>query len=111
MLLGESNFLSEVFTGGAFSLIFSTSLDSDVTLIEEGIGEKLGLFVQFTSTFVAGFVVGFFYSWKLSLVILSVAPILGICGAFMGKLMATASTRGQESYAKAGGVAEEVISW
>ena len=83
---------------------------SDVLLIQDGIGEKMGTFVQFIAMFLGGFVVGFVYSWKMSLVILSVTPILMVCGAFLGKLMADFSTKGQTFYAKAGGIAEEVIS-
>jgi len=57
-----------------------------VLLIQEGIGDKLGSFFQFLSMFISGFVVGFIKGWEMSLVILSVTPILMICGAFIGKV-------------------------
>jgi len=64
----------------------------DVLLIQEGIGEKLGNFIQFSSMFIGGFAVGFVYGWKMALVILSVTPILMVCGAFLGMVDSLPST-------------------
>lgn len=47
-------------------------------VIRQGIGEKLGRFLQFLSTFVAGFTIGFIKGWKLALVMLSVVPLMAI---------------------------------
>ena len=79
-------------------------------LIQDGIGEKIGSCIQYLTVFVAGFSLGFIYSWKMTLVILSITPLLIACGAFIGKIVSSIATRGQEIYAKAGGIAEEVIS-
>ena len=37
----------------------ATRIKGDTLLVQQGIGEKLGLGVQFFATFVAGFVIGF----------------------------------------------------
>ena len=60
--------------------------NSDVDQIEKGIGDKLGLLFQFFAAFIAGFVVGFVYGWKLTLVILSVSPLLAVAGGVMAKV-------------------------
>lgn len=71
---------------------------------------KVGTAIQYLSTFLAGFIIGFVKNWKLALVILAVVPLLAVGGAFLGKLLADSATEGQAAYAKAGGVADEVLS-
>ena len=53
---------------------------SDVNKIQEGIGDKIGTFFQWTCAFLAGVIIGFVYGWLLTLVILAVSPLLAICG-------------------------------
>ena len=53
----------------------------------EGIGDKIGIFFQWFSTFIFGISVGFYYGWKLAAVIMSVSPLLVICGYIMNKVM------------------------
>ena len=59
---------------------------SDVDQIENGIGEKLALFFQYLTVFIAGYIVGFVYGWELTLVILSVSPLLILSGVLMSKV-------------------------
>jgi hypothetical protein len=65
------------------ALQFIRVLVSDVNKIQEGIGDKIGNFFQWFSSFVAGIIIGLVYGWKLALVILSVSPLLMACGGFM----------------------------
>ena len=58
---------------------------SDVTKIQNGIGDKVGMVIQSVSMFLSGFVIGFVYSWKLTLVILSLTPALVVTGGVTGK--------------------------
>ncbi|KAJ1660656.1 hypothetical protein IWQ61_000439 [Dispira simplex] len=85
-------------------------ISGDVNMLQEGIGSKLGLFVQHTVCFLAGFVIAFSQGWRLALVMLCALPLLAACGGATGKLIASQTSRGQSSYAGAGAVAEEVIS-
>jgi len=87
----------------------NTRLAADVDKIQDGIGEKLGMFFQFIAQFFAGFIIGFIYGWELTLVILAVSPLLAISGAFMAKLGSTIAAKELKAYAKAGAVAEEVL--
>ena len=57
--------------------------------IQEGIGDKLANFFQWFSTFVTGFLIGFVYGWKLTLVIIAVSPLLVTCGVIFSKVGAT----------------------
>lgn len=88
----------------------ATRMAGDVLLIQDGISDKIGNLVQFLAMFVGGFIVGFISGWKLALVILAVVPLIAACGAAIGMVLAGLSAKGQEAYAKAGSVAEEVLS-
>uniref|UniRef100_A0A8B9NZN4 Multidrug resistance protein 1 n=1 Tax=Apteryx owenii TaxID=8824 RepID=A0A8B9NZN4_APTOW len=88
----------------------NTRLIDDVTKINEGIGDKIGLLVQSVTTFVTGFVVGLIKGWKLTLVILAVSPVLGLSAAIWAKVLSAFTDKEQAAYAKAGAVAEEVLS-
>ncbi|KAH9508578.1 Multidrug resistance protein 1 [Bulinus truncatus] len=87
----------------------NTRLADDITKIQDGIGDKMGSFVQWFASFVAGFVIGFANGWKLTLVILAVSPFLVGAAGLFSKLAASMTSKELEAYAKAGGVAEEVF--
>ncbi|NXL60490.1 MDR1 protein, partial [Chordeiles acutipennis] len=88
----------------------NTRLLDDVSKINEGIGDKIGLLVQAVTTFVAGFIVGLIRGWKLTLVILAVSPVLGLSAAIWAKVLSAFTDKEQAAYAKAGAVAEEVLA-
>lgn len=57
---------------------------SDVEKIQSGIGDKVAVFLQYLSSFVANYVIAFVLNWKLALVCVVVLPIfiaLGIATA------------------------------
>lgn len=59
--------------------------------LREGMGDKVGLFVHYVSTFATGFATGFVESWELTLVIMSVTPLLAFASAFLGNVSPTVS--------------------
>ncbi|XP_009887262.1 PREDICTED: multidrug resistance protein 1 [Charadrius vociferus] len=88
----------------------NTRLLDDVSKINEGIGDKIGLLVQALTTFITGFIVGLIRGWKLTLVILAVSPVLGLSAAIWAKVLSAFTDKEQAAYAKAGAVAEEVLA-
>ena len=66
---------------------------SDVEKIQAGIGSRVAVFIQFTSTFVSGYCVAFALSWKLALVTVSVMPILIIIVASLTRVCVCARAR------------------
>ena len=62
------------------------------------------------AAFLAGYGVGFFYSWSMTLVMMGFAPLIVLSGAKMSKSMATRTKVEQETYAVAGAIAEETFS-
>lgn len=59
--------------------------------------------------FVASFIVGFTTSWKLSLVMCSMLPLIFISGFLMTKALQEGSTRNRQAFEKAGGIAQELL--
>lgn len=88
----------------------TTRLAQDTQLIQDGISEKAGQVVQGFSQFLMGFIIAFVKGWKLSLVLLASLPILGIVGSLMIMVITKSVGKGQDSYADAGAIAEQVIS-
>ncbi|NXB80580.1 MDR1 protein, partial [Donacobius atricapilla] len=88
----------------------NTRLTDDINTIREGIGDKISIFLQFFSTFVSGLIVGFIYGWKLTLVVMSVSPLLAASAAIWSTLLASLTAKELSAYAKAGAVAEEILS-
>nr|XP_045003766.1 bile salt export pump isoform X2 [Jaculus jaculus] len=82
----------------------------DINKINDAIADQLSIFIQRMTTAISGFLVGFYRGWKLTLVIISVSPLIGIGAAIIGLSVAKFTDFELKAYAKAGSVAEEVIS-
>ena len=57
-------------------------------MIQAGIGDKLGVFLQYISTFVVGYIVAFSISWKLTLVCATMFPFLVLIGILVTRVRA-----------------------
>uniref|UniRef100_A0AC11BAK3 Uncharacterized protein n=1 Tax=Ovis aries TaxID=9940 RepID=A0AC11BAK3_SHEEP len=88
----------------------NTHLTDDVSKINEGIGDKIGMFFQAMATFFTGFIIGFTKGWKLTLVILAISPVLGLSAAIWAKILSSFTDKELLAYTKAGAVAEEVLA-
>ncbi|KAJ1960963.1 hypothetical protein GGI12_003512, partial [Dipsacomyces acuminosporus] len=88
----------------------TTRISGDVNMLQEGTGEKAGFVIQYVCTFLTGIILAFVKGWKLTLVVLAVIPVLIGSASVMGILLAESAAGGQNSYAEAGGVADEVLS-
>ncbi|XP_053571698.1 ATP-dependent translocase ABCB1-like [Bombina bombina] len=88
----------------------NTRLTDDINTIHEGLGDKMCIVVQFVSSFLTGIIIGFVNGWKLTLVILSISPLLGVSAAVWTKLVASFTSKELDAYARAGAVAEEILT-
>lgn len=59
---------------------------SDVEKIQSGIGDKVALFLQYFTQFLAGFIIGYVTNWRLALVVSVMLPILSIMAAMIAKV-------------------------
>uniref|UniRef100_A0A8C2J2N3 ATP-binding cassette, sub-family B (MDR/TAP), member 5 n=1 Tax=Cyprinus carpio TaxID=7962 RepID=A0A8C2J2N3_CYPCA len=64
-------------------------LTDNINTINDGLGDKICVFVQFFCTFIAGLIIGLIYGWKLTLVILAVSPLLAGSAAVWSKVLRT----------------------
>ncbi|XP_027733749.1 ATP-binding cassette sub-family B member 5 [Empidonax traillii] len=90
--------------------MLNTRLTEDINTIHQGIGDKISIFLQYFTTFVTGIIIGFIYGWKLTLVVLSVSPLLAASAAVWSALLASLTAKELSAYAKAGAVAEEILT-
>ncbi|CAG2181917.1 unnamed protein product, partial [Oppiella nova] len=88
---------------------FATKVTADLDKLQEGVGDKVGLCIFSFSTVLCSLGTAFYYGWELTLVILSVTPVLIISFSIIAKIQARYSTTEADSYGKAGAVAEEVL--
>ncbi|XP_075287295.1 bile salt export pump isoform X2 [Opisthocomus hoazin] len=88
----------------------NTRISDDVNKINDAIADQVAIFIQRLTTFMCGFLLGFVSGWKLTLVIIAVSPLLGVGAAVYGLAVAKLTGRELKAYAKAGAVADEVLS-
>ncbi|XP_005393324.1 PREDICTED: bile salt export pump [Chinchilla lanigera] len=88
----------------------NTRFSDDINKINEAIADQLAIFIQRMTSAICGFLLGFFRGWKLTLVIISVSPLIGAGAAVIGLSVAKFTDLELKAYAKAGCVADEVIS-
>jgi ABC-type multidrug transport system fused ATPase/permease subunit len=88
----------------------NSRLFDDIQKIRNGIGEKVGIAIQSFMQFSGGLTIAFIYGWKMTLVLFGLFPFFILCGWLLF-VAGSSFIKGQlEDYAKAAGVAEEVIS-
>lgn len=85
-------------------------LDRDLEKMKDGIGEKLSIITYLIMSFFASVIISFVYGWKLTLVMLSCAPLIIIATAVVAKVQSSLSSRELAAYGQAGNVAEEVLA-
>jgi len=88
----------------------SSRIISDTIIIEEGLGQKLGILVQNIFTFVFCIVLAFTSGWKLTLYMSSIIPVLIIIVGIMGYVLGKFTKKTQDAYGVVGGIAQEAFS-
>nr|XP_057907406.1 bile salt export pump-like [Doryrhamphus excisus] len=88
----------------------NTRMSDDINKINDAIADQVAIFMQRFTTFVCGFCVGFVKGWKLTLVIVAASPLLGVGAGLMALFVAKLTGMELQAYAKAGAVADEVLS-
>ncbi|GFY88631.1 P-glycoprotein 9 [Actinidia rufa] len=84
-------------------------MSGDTILIQNAMGEKVGKFIQLSSSFIGGFIVALARGWLLSLVLLSCIPALVAGVGAIGIILTKMSRREQLAYAEAGNVVEQTV--
>ncbi|KAJ8750357.1 hypothetical protein K2173_014272 [Erythroxylum novogranatense] len=89
-------------------IVFSVS--TDTLLVQDAISEKVGNFIHYLSTFLAGLVVGFVSAWRLALLSIAVIPGIAFAGGLYAYTLTGLTSKSRESYAQAGIIAEQAVA-
>lgn len=86
------------------------TITSDANVLQIGISEKLGTFVEFAAQMVTALVVAFVYSWRITLVTMCCIVFLAIVVAILLPFIIRGTKRSTRAETKAGAVATESFS-
>lgn len=98
-------FYERIHTGEVLS-----RLTTDTTLIETVIGSSVSFAVRSIAVSIGALIWMFFISWKLTLMVLAVGPIILVPAVLIGKRIRTLSRSSQDNLANASGRASESLS-
>lgn len=87
----------------------TSRLTSDASTVQNAVSGSLVQFINQAITLIGGIVIIFVTSWKLSLVMLSVVPVVILLASFAGRRLRKLSTQVQDKLAEANANAEEAI--
>ncbi|KAF9874829.1 ABC transporter [Colletotrichum karsti] len=93
-------------TGGSIA----TQAISNGRLIQTGISEKLALTFQGLAVFVTAFIVSFVTQWKLTLIVVGIAPLILVVMGVASTYEASLETKILDTYAQAGSFSEGILS-
>ena len=88
---------------------FSTKVQAQLEQVEQGIGDKVGLVLTMISQCIVGFIFSFIASWKLTLVMLCVAPVILFFSMFLMFALKKGMILSRKTWETAGGIAEEML--
>ncbi len=88
----------------------TTRITTDTLLIQDGISDKIPLCLSHICTTLSGFAIAFAKSWILSLVLLSIFPLIAGSAVFMNLVNAKFQKRILGVYSEAGSFAEETLA-
>ena len=88
---------------------FATKVQAQLEQVEQGIGDKVGMVLTMVSQCIIGFIFAFMASWKLTLVMLCVCPIIIFFSMFLMMSMRKGIMLSRKTWETAGGIAEEML--
>jgi ABC-type multidrug transport system fused ATPase/permease subunit len=97
-------FESETSTGNLTQI-----LNADVEAVQLAVGSKASILLQNAAQMLGGIIVAFIFSWKLTLVLLAISPLIAVAAVIQAKLMAKAAVKNSIAFQNANSLALEVI--
>ncbi|KAL2642330.1 hypothetical protein R1flu_009917 [Riccia fluitans] len=85
-------------------------LSSDLFIIHDAVGEKVGIFIHNLAAFLVGILVAFIQTWQVALLTLGTVPLMLGTGIVYDKVYSKLLAKAQASYKIAASIALEVLS-
>lgn len=98
------------FFDGAGTGELTIRLSNDMSLIRDGISQKVGLISYGFAGFISAIIVSFIKDWRLALVLLCLPLVIILTMGGLGSAMKKFQEQAGEGYAESGNFAEEVIA-
>ncbi|XP_049957820.1 ATP-dependent translocase ABCB1-like [Schistocerca serialis cubense] len=89
---------------------FASRMSEDMTKLEDGVGEKVPMFVHMVVTFLGSVGLALYRGWELALICLISLPVSVIAISIVGFATSRIAKKEMSKYAQAGAIAEEVLS-
>ncbi|XP_019945327.2 bile salt export pump [Paralichthys olivaceus] len=87
----------------------TTRLATDASMVQGATGSQIGLIISSLTSIGASLIIAFYFSWKLTLVIVCFLPLIGLSGAFQAKLLTGFANQEKNAMEAAGQVSGEAL--
>ncbi|XP_071977895.1 bile salt export pump isoform X2 [Engystomops pustulosus] len=87
----------------------TTRLATDASQVQGATGSQIGMVVNSLTNIGASLIISFYFSWKLSLVVLCFLPLIGLSGVFQAKMLTGFANQDTKALEEAGKVSSEAI--
>ncbi|TEA23202.1 hypothetical protein DBR06_SOUSAS5510008 [Sousa chinensis] len=88
----------------------TTRLATDASQVQGAAGSQIGMMVNSFTNITVAMIIAFFFSWKLSLVIVCFFPFLALSGAIQTKMLMGFATHDKQALEVAGQITNEALS-
>ncbi|CAL8368689.1 unnamed protein product [Arctogadus glacialis] len=88
----------------------TTRLATDASMVQGATGSQIGMMVNSLTNIGASFIIAFYFSWKLTLVVMCFLPLIGLSGLFQAKMLTGFATEDKKAMEAAGQVSGEALS-
>ncbi|KAM5153162.1 bile salt export pump-like [Mantella aurantiaca] len=88
----------------------TTRLATDASQVQGATGSQIGMIVTSLTNIAASLIIAFYFTWKLSLVVLGFLPLIGLSGVFQAKMLTGFANQDKMALEEAGKVSSEAIS-
>uniref|UniRef100_A0A3B4FB65 ATP binding cassette subfamily B member 11 n=1 Tax=Pundamilia nyererei TaxID=303518 RepID=A0A3B4FB65_9CICH len=87
----------------------TTRLATDASMVQGATGSQIGMIVNSVTSIGVSFIIAFYFSWKLTLVILCFLPLIGLSGVFQAKMLTGFANEDKKAMEEAGQVSSEAL--
>uniref|UniRef100_A0A8C4IL38 ATP-binding cassette, sub-family B (MDR/TAP), member 11a n=1 Tax=Dicentrarchus labrax TaxID=13489 RepID=A0A8C4IL38_DICLA len=88
----------------------TTRLATDASMVKGATGSQIGMIVSSLTNIGASFIIAFYFSWKLTLVIMCFLPLIGLSGVFQAKMLTGFENEDKKAMEVAGQVSSEALA-